>query len=148
MNKRTQFLAVFLALLVTAGAAMAQGPGAYPAGAGTGMPAATSSRQSSSQNPFYGSVPAGTASTEVISLSLSDAIDRGLRQNLGLLSGNDNILSSQGRLGQARSVLLPNFSANLSETLAQVDLATLGFGKIAKQFPGPGFPAVVGPFNY
>ena len=127
---------------------MAQGPGAYLSDTGNAMPAAMSSRQSSTQNPFSGSVPAGTVSTEVISLSLSDAIDRGLRQNLGLLMGNDDVLSSRGRLGQARSVLLPNFSANLSETLAQEDLASLGFEKLAKLFPGPGFPDVVGPFNY
>jgi outer membrane protein TolC len=147
MNKCIQ-IAVFLAVLVAASEAMAQGPGTYPSDNGTAMPAATSSMQSSTQNPFSGSVPTGTVSTEVISLSLSDAIDRGLRQNLGLLIGNDDVLSSRGRLGQARSALLPNFSANLSETLTQEDLASLGFEKLSKFFPGPGFPAVVGPFNY
>ena len=97
--------------------------------------------QLSTQNPLYGSVPTGTASGDVISLSLSGALDRGLRQNLGLLSGNDSVLNSQGSLGQARSYLLPNLSAYVQETAEQIDLDSLGF-----HFPG--IPTVIGPFNY
>src|ERR1700719_2319313 len=50
-------------------------------------PAANSTTPSSlagqQQNPFLGSVPTGTVSNEPIALSLSDAIARGLRYNLG-----------------------------------------------------------------
>ena len=99
------------------------------------------SLQLSTQNPLYGSVPAGTVSSDVLSLSLSGALDRGLKQNLGLLSGNDSVLASQGRRGQSRSYLLPNLSGNVHETDEQLDLDSFGF-----RFPG--VPTVIGPFNY
>src|ERR1700688_761609 len=37
------------------------------------------------QSPFSGSVPEGKATTEILPLSFKDAIDRGLRNNLGIL---------------------------------------------------------------
>jgi outer membrane protein TolC len=104
--------------------------------------------QTSAQNPILGSVPAGTATTEELSLTLSDAIDRGLRQNLGVLFGSDAVLAAQGSSWQARSRLLPNLSARVVENVAQVNLAAQGFGKVAGHFPGGGFPLVIGPFGF
>jgi outer membrane protein TolC len=115
-------------------------------GAGSAGAQSVALPQNSSQNPLLGSVPTGTATAEILPLSLSDAIDRGLRQNLGLLMGSDAVLSSQGELWQERSHLLPDLAANLSENAAQVNLAAEGFGKIAHQFPG--FPLIVGPFGF
>ena len=103
-------------------------------------------RQSSTQNEILGSVPAGTVSREPISLSLADAIERGLRQNLGLLVSDDAQLSAHGQLWQARSPLLPDFSARVSENAQKINLAAEGFSKIAGRFPG--FPLLVGPFGY
>ncbi len=102
--------------------------------------------QNSSQNPFLGSVPTGTATAEVLPLSLSDAIDRGLRQNLGLLMGNDAVVSSKGQVWEQLSHLMPNISGGMSEHAEQVDLAQEGFQKIISRFPG--FPLVLGPFGY
>lgn len=102
--------------------------------------------QSSAQNPVLGSVPSGKASPEVLSLTLSGAIDRALRQNLGVLFGNDAVLSAQGESWQERSRLLPNVSARMAENAAQVNLAAQGFGKIASRFQG--FPLVIGPFGF
>jgi outer membrane protein TolC len=103
----------------------------------------------SSQNPISGSVPSGKATPEVLSLTLSDAIDRALRQNLGVLFGDDSVLSARGESWQERSRLLPNLSARMAETAAQVDLAAQGFEKLAGHFPGGGgFPLVIGPFGY
>src|SRR5512140_657440 len=52
-------------------------------------PAANSTTPSSlagqQQNPFLGSVPTGTVSSDPIALSLSDAITLGLRYNLGVI---------------------------------------------------------------
>lgn len=105
--------------------------------------------RSSSQNPLSGSVPSGKATPEVLSLTLSDAIDRALHQNLGVLFGSDSALSARGESWQQRSRLLPNLSARTAETAAQVDLAAQGFQKLASHFPGGGgFPLVVGPFGY
>jgi outer membrane protein TolC len=102
--------------------------------------------QFSSQNPLLGSVPQGQATGTVLPLSLADAIERGLRQNLGQLLSGDTVTSSQGELWQTRSSLLPNLSARVAENAAQLDLAQEGFQKIAGKFPG--FPTVVGPFGY
>lgn len=103
-------------------------------------------RQSSLQTQTQGSVPTGTVSPQPISLSLTDAIERGLRQNLGLLVAGDAQLTAKGRLWQARSPLLPDVSGRVSENAQKVNLAAEGFAKIAGQFPG--FPLVVGPFGY
>jgi len=97
--------------------------------------------QFSSSDQFHGSVTAGQASAIPVELSLQDAIDRGLKTNLGLLVRGT--LSSAARADRVRalSALLPNVNAGITETEAQIDLAVYGF-----RFPG--VPAVVGPFNY
>ena len=99
-----------------------------------------------SQNQTMGSVPEGTVSAQPIALSLADAIERGLRQNLGVLVSQDAQLAAQGQLWHARSPLLPEVSARISENAQKVNLAAEGFSKVAGQFPG--FPLVVGPFGY
>jgi outer membrane protein TolC len=104
--------------------------------------------QSSSQNPVLGSVSSGPGSPGVLSLTLSDAMDRALRQNLGVLFGSDAVLSARGESWQERSRLLPNLSARVAESAAQVNLAAQGFQKVAGHFPGGGFPLVIGPFGY
>src|ERR1700680_3446483 len=68
-------------------------------------------RQSSTQNQILGSVPTGTVSPQPISLSLADAIERGLRQNLGILVSDDAQLSAHGQLWQATSPLLAGLFA-------------------------------------
>src|SRR5437867_8206501 len=54
----------------------------------TGAPASTYSL--STQSPYAGSVPEGEATSAVLPLSFKEAIDRALRNNLGLLIGSDN----------------------------------------------------------
>jgi outer membrane protein TolC len=104
--------------------------------------------QTSLQNPVLGSVPGRKATPEVLSLTLSDAIDRALRQNLGVLFGSDSVLSARGETWQERSRLLPNLSARVAENAAQVNLAAQGFQKVAGRFPGGAFPLVIGPFGF
>ena len=102
--------------------------------------------ESSKQIPTAGSVPTGAFSPEPIPLSLAEAIERGLRQNLSTLLSQDDQLTAQGELVQSRSPLLPDLSARVAETAQKVNLAAEGFGKIAGRFAG--FPLVVGPFGY
>ncbi len=148
-----------ISLAVPGAALRAQGPSAAPdslpqarggtSAVATPLPAAAqfpALSQASSQNPLLGSVPEGTISGGVLPLSIADAIERGLRQNLGQLLSSDAITSSQGQLWQARSSLLPNLSARVSENAAQVDLAAQGFEKLSARFAG--FPTVIGPFGY
>src|SRR5262249_54964957 len=57
------------------------------------------------------------------------------------------VRQARGQAGVARSVLLPNLNANLSETVEQLNLRATGLHFNA---PIPGFtiPSVVGPFNF
>lgn len=97
------------------------------------------------QNQFLGSVPAGSASATPIGLSLHDAIDRGLKTNLGLLISDSATESSRGARLQALSALLPRLDARVSQTEEQLSLKTIGFNF---HFPGVSIPTIVGPFHY
>jgi outer membrane protein TolC len=147
---------IMLAVLMLATRGFGQAPTPGPSGAGVAAaPPATSTysstaSQSSSpgvslpsgnQNPFLGSVPSGKATSEVTPLSFSDAINRGLQQNLGLLLSQDSTLAARGQRWKELSHLLPNLSANITESLQTLSLAQFGF-KI------PGAPEIIGPFNY
>ncbi len=93
------------------------------------------------QNGFIGSVPLPKTTPGTLSISFLDAIDRGLKQNLGLLLSEDNTLSSRGAKWKELSNLLPDVAAKGQENVQQTSLAALGL-RI------PGLPRVVGPFNY
>jgi outer membrane protein TolC len=143
MDRQRKMIATVLGVTLTAIGARAQtmARGQNPAlGGSPGL------RQNSLQSQTLGSVPTGTVSPQPLPLSLADAIERGLRQNLGLLLSSDAQLSAQGQLVEARSPLLPDFSARISENAQKVNLAAEGFAKVIGRFPG--FPLVVGPFGY
>jgi outer membrane protein TolC len=94
---------------------------------------------------FQGSVPTGARSPTPIALTLHDAIDRGLKANLGfLISDSANETARGERLG-ALSALLPHFTAGATETVEQLSLKTIGFDF---KFPGVSIPTIVGPFHY
>lgn len=98
-----------------------------------------------SQSPFQGSAPEGTASPETLQIDFKDAIERGLRTNLGLLLAGDRAQAANGEHWQALAELLPNISARALEDVQTQSLTALGFrGNI---FPFP-VPRVIGPFNY
>ncbi len=94
------------------------------------------------QNPFSGSVADGTLTAEPLALSLKDAVQRGLKQNLGLLLSGDQIPAARGQYWQGLSNLLPNVTSSTGFTAQQLNLRTLGV-----KIPIPGFPSVVGPFG-
>ncbi|HLW86125.1 MAG TPA: TolC family protein [Candidatus Sulfotelmatobacter sp.] len=98
-----------------------------------------------SQSPFLGSEPEGTASGTVLQIDLRDAIDRGLRTNLGLLLAGDQTLQSRGERWKELSNLLPNFSAGIHEDVQTQSLTALGLKSNVFPFP---IPRVIGPFNY
>lgn len=112
--------------------------GAVPFGAGNSY-----TPNSQLQSPYLGGVPAGTASPTPLSLSLEDAVARGLRQNLGGLLSTDAVSGARGERWQALSALLPNVTTATSFGVRQVDLkATIGIN-----IPVPGVPPVLGPFG-
>src|SRR5437879_4237323 len=77
---------------------------------------------------LFGSVTQGTPTSGVIPLSISDAIDRALKYNLGMIvSEQESQVSRASRL-RALSDLLPKVSAGVTETVQQTNLAAFGFG--------------------
>jgi outer membrane protein TolC len=74
-------------------------------------------------------------------LTLPDAIDWGLKYNLGTLLSTQGVRAARGAHVVALSKLLPSLTAGATESAQQINLA--GFG-----FPGlPGIAPIVGPFG-
>ena len=99
----------------------------------------------SQTSPYSGSVPS-TPVAGVLRLSLQDAIDRGLKQNLGALLASADIQSAQGQRWQELSALLPHVAAAPYVDASQVNLKEFGFAFPA--IPGVSIPTIVGPFSY
>ena len=94
-----------------------------------------------SASPFQGSVAHGEVSTQPVNLTLDDAIQRGLKTNLGvILSGTQTAAARGERLSQLQA-LLPSVDFNANEADLQTDLPAEGL-RI------PGFPKIIGPFGY
>ncbi len=98
-----------------------------------------------SQSPFVGSEPEGKASPEVLQLNFQEAIDRGLRNNLGLLISGDQAIAARGERWKELSNLLPNLQAQIQEDAQTLSLTALGLKSNVFPFP---IPRVIGPFNY
>ena len=97
------------------------------------------------QAQFQGSVPTGVASPTPLSLTLRDAIDRGLRTNLGLLLSGQASEIARGERLQSLSALLPQLTGEVSENVQQIDLKARG---IDFHLPGFSTPTIVSPFDY
>jgi len=111
---------------------------------GQSTSAAPSPSEVANPSPYSGSVPSARVNG-VLPLSLQDAVDRGLKQNLGALLSNEDIRSARGERWKELSALLPNANASSYVAGAKVNLAEFGF---AFTFPGVTIPTVVGPFAY
>jgi outer membrane protein TolC len=98
-----------------------------------------------SQSPFQGSAPEGVATSEVLQIDFKEAIDRGLRNNLGLLLAGDQTQAARGQRWQQLAELLPNISIRAIEDAQTTSLTALGFR--GNLFP-VAVPRVLGPFNY
>jgi outer membrane protein TolC len=114
----------------------------------TATPAGTSTIGTSVQvsGNLQGSVP-GTTPPGAITLTLAEAVQRGLQANLGSISAQNANREAAAQRIQALSALLPNLSLGAGETVTQVNLAAYGFKFNLP--PGSGFsiPSVVGPFQ-
>lgn len=105
------------------------------------------------QSPFQGSAPEGRPTTEVLEIDFRDAIDRGLRNNLGLLIASDQNEAARGEKWKELSELLPNLSVHIIETVQTQALAASGFNKLLPMLAPPGtnlsaFPRVIPAFNF
>jgi hypothetical protein len=68
------------------------------------------------QNSLLRGIPTGTPTAGVLPLSLKEAIDRGLRYNLGISLGEQGIRATQSSRLRALSALMPHLSVGTSES--------------------------------
>lgn len=90
---------------------------------------------------FQGSVVEDKPVAGVLPLSLDDAIQRGLRHNLGYILSAENTTSVNGSRLQELQQLLPTVKAKGEVSVQQVNLAAEGLR-------APGFPTIIGPFGF
>ena len=91
----------------------------------------------SSQSPYSGSVAQGTVKPEAVSLTFQDAIDLGLKNNLGVLLQSYNTIAARGQKWKELSALLPNVTGAVGVNAVHDNLAARGL-----RFPG--FPTMWG----
>jgi outer membrane protein TolC len=110
---------------------------------GTTNPSALATQR---QNPYLGSVPSKNTGTR-IELSLKDALDRGLRYNLGLIESNQASADTRTERLRALAALLPQLSAQGRQ--AYENLSFKEFGLKLPAIPGlPALPSTSGGFGY
>src|SRR5580700_1335426 len=126
-------------MLLSCGAAPA--PAQSSVGAAGATSYATTPSSALGQGPLIGSVPTGTATDDVLRLTLRDAIEQALKYNLGSIEGAENTRLARGQRLIALSQLLPQISAGVSENVEQVSASTLGI-KTAL------IPQIIGPYAY
>jgi len=101
---------------------------------------------SSAQNPFWGSVTAQPVTGEPLKLSLDDAIQRGLKNNLGLKEVENEEKTYDAERNEALQLFLPTITLDGDTGYHMHNLAALGFGpktisKFTSLFPGGTVPA-------
>jgi outer membrane protein TolC len=92
------------------------------------------------QDSFKGSVVTGKATDGVLDLSLDDAIQRGMRQNLGLILQTSSVKNAAGQRLEELQPLLPTVTGSASIEVEQINIAAFGF-----KFPG--VAPIFGPFQ-
>ncbi len=149
--------AVLGVLLCAAGTAGAQAPASASSsssapstasGSNSAIPAAqsqlnTASGQNGAQatsDSFRGSIVEGKATDAVIDLSMDDAVQRGLRTNLGLILQTASEKNAAGQRLEQLQALLPTVNVTASYTVEQINLAAEGI-----KFPG--LNPIIGPFQ-
>jgi len=134
--KETLFSATLVVFATLCSVMPARGQYSSPMGVATGQGSA------SGQLPgVSASVPTGSATNDVLRLTLRDAINSALRYNLASIESGENTRIARGQKLVALSQLLPQINVGASEHVEQVNLDTLGL-KV------PGIPTIVGPFSY
>jgi outer membrane protein TolC len=135
------FINIFAAtvLVLTAGVAAQQaGPPAAPTPV---IPAVVPMSSSQVLSSASGSVPQGTATQQVLSLTLEDAISRGLKTNLAVLLSQSQSEAARGARYLALTGLLPQVQVAAFQNEQKINLAAFGFTFF------PGIPLIVGPFR-
>ncbi len=118
---------LLLAVALTAGVATAGAQAAEPANE---LPPGV----------LAGGVP-GPAPAGPVTLTLRDAVERGLERNLAVVLGREQANAAAGAHTAVRSRVLPKLDATLAESRSVVNLEAYGFPV------APGESPLIGPFN-
>ena len=123
--------------------------GAVPSGGQTNSTPPTSAPGqaipgTSAASTFASSVPTKVV-PGVLELSLEDAIDRGLRQNLGLLLSRADTRSARGQRWEQLSALLPHVAAAPYWADSKINIDQVGFAGVGNMFH---LSPSVGPYSY
>jgi outer membrane protein TolC len=78
---------------------------------------------------------------DVVPLNFQDAIELGLKNNLGVLLQSYNSIAARGQKWKELSALLPNVTAGVNVNAVQDNL-------VARGLRFPGFPTVIGPYGF
>src|SRR5580692_1390792 len=89
---------------------------------------------------YHGSIVSGKATADVLPLGLDDAIQRGLKNNLGLILQTSDVKNANGQRLEELQHLLPTVTGEASLNVQQVNLAAYGL-----KFPG--INPIIGPFQ-
>ena len=100
------------------------------------------------QGSYAGSVLDPSVPAGALTLTLEEAISRGLECNLGKIGADTASRQARAQRIAARSSLMPNLNASASENAAKIDLQAEGFSASAFGATGFNFPNTVGPFHY
>ncbi len=95
----------------------------------------------SAQNPYFGSVTTGVATSETLKLTLDDAVRRGFETNLGLKQAEANEKAARGQHYEAMQLFLPDIHVDGLRSFRETNLVALGFGpslvaKLGSILPG------------
>lgn len=133
------YLIVFVLLFLLSNVTLAQ----QSAPARVTVPSASQMLQqySAGQTPLTGSRVSPMQPGTVVDLSLLDAIDRGLKYNLGIILSNRSTESARAARLRALSELLPHLGARVGESIQQINLEAYGFPV------SPGMSSIIGPFG-
>jgi outer membrane protein TolC len=101
---------------------------------------------SSAENPFWGSVTAQPVTGEPLKLSLDDAVERGLKNNLGLKEVENEEKGYHAEASEALQLFLPTIALTGDTGFHMHNLAAEGFSpkviaEFSSLFPGGKVPA-------
>jgi len=168
-QKSTLTSLLFLTLLLALSASTSSGQATPPSSArqlpaSGGQQGSTAMQQSATPSPtpsvntlntqvrvqgaYAGSALDPNAPTGSITLTLADAVRRGLQFNLGKIGADTASRRAEAQRLAARSVFLPNVSAGLSENAAKLNLEAEGLSASTFGAAASEFPTTAGPFHY
>jgi outer membrane protein TolC len=139
-SSRRIFTLVVALLVVQVPAARAQSGLAVPARQ-SGPPVGSQSPPGIVPTPLLSSVASAAPGTVGTTLSLADAIARGLEYNLGVVVARERAQAATGTKWITLSGLLPTVSAHVLQSRQEINLEAYGFPV------APGQSPIIGPFN-